>query len=287
MTAMACSARTGMRPTRSASSPCSWSRWLPRSGRGASGSRHDPGRIPARRRRAAAQPGRRTLTLVVRNTADRPIRSARTTTSPRPTVRSTSTAAAAHGMRLNIPSGTAVRFEPGQQRTVELVDYAGDRLAHRLPRPGQRRTRSRLIPPQRPPVPACTQREQGHPWQAFPAAPTPTCSAPTVGDRVRLADTDLLIEVERDYTLAAGGGLRDAQGRPLGYGEEVKFGGGKTIRDGMGQSQRSARPRRGRSGDDQCADHRPLGHRQGRHRPERTGASAPSAKPATPISSRA
>ena len=50
---------------------------------------------------------------------------------------------------------------------------------------------------------------------------------PTVGDRVRLADTDLGIEVERDYTLAAGG-----------YGEEVKFGGGKTIRDGMGQSQR-------------------------------------------------
>ncbi len=51
---------------------------------------------------------------------------------------------------------------------------------------------------------------------------------PTVGDRVRLADTDLLIEVERDYTLAAGG-----------YGEEVKFGGGKTIRDGMAQSQRT------------------------------------------------
>ena len=46
---------------------------------------------------------------------------------------------------------------------------------------------------------------------------------PTTGDRVRLADTELLIEVERDLTL---------------YGEEVKFGGGKTIRDGMGQSQR-------------------------------------------------
>ena len=46
---------------------------------------------------------------------------------------------------------------------------------------------------------------------------------PTVGDRVRLADTELWIEVEKDYTL---------------YGEEVKFGGGKVIRDGMGQSQR-------------------------------------------------
>lgn len=51
---------------------------------------------------------------------------------------------------------------------------------------------------------------------------------PTVGDRVRLADTGLLIEVEKDYTLAAGS-----------YGEEVKFGGGKTIRDGMAQSQRT------------------------------------------------
>ena len=47
---------------------------------------------------------------------------------------------------------------------------------------------------------------------------------PTVGDRVRLADTDLVIEVEKDFTV---------------YGEEVKFGGGKVIRDGMGQSQRT------------------------------------------------
>ncbi len=48
---------------------------------------------------------------------------------------------------------------------------------------------------------------------------------PTVGDRVRLADTELWIEVEKDFTI---------------YGEEVKFGGGKVIRDGMGQSQRNA-----------------------------------------------
>jgi len=46
---------------------------------------------------------------------------------------------------------------------------------------------------------------------------------PTTGDRVRLGDTGLLIEIESDHTI---------------YGEEVKFGGGKVIRDGMGQSQR-------------------------------------------------
>ncbi|GFE84201.1 urease subunit alpha [Steroidobacter agaridevorans] len=48
---------------------------------------------------------------------------------------------------------------------------------------------------------------------------------PTTGDRVRLGDTELIVEVERDHTI---------------YGEEVKFGGGKVIRDGMGQSQRTA-----------------------------------------------
>ena len=47
---------------------------------------------------------------------------------------------------------------------------------------------------------------------------------PTTGDRVRLADTELWIEIEKDFTT---------------YGEEVKFGGGKVIRDGMGQSQRN------------------------------------------------
>ncbi len=62
---------------------------------------------------------------------------------------------------------------------------------------------------------------------------------PTVGDRVRLADTELIAEVEADYTLRAGEGRTDAAGNPVGYGEEVKFGGGKTIRDGMAQSQRT------------------------------------------------
>ena len=62
---------------------------------------------------------------------------------------------------------------------------------------------------------------------------------PTVGDRLRLADTDLLVEVEADYTLRAGMGLTSADGSPSGYGKEVKFGGGKTIRDGMAQSQRT------------------------------------------------
>eukprot|EP01036_Dinobryon_divergens_P046246 gene46246-61846_t len=85
-------------------------------------------------------------------------------------------------MRLNIAAGTAVRFEPGQERSIELVALAGDPYAEMF--------------------------------------------GPTTGDRIRLADTELFIEIEKDHTT---------------YGEEVKFGGGKVIRDGMGQSQRAHR----------------------------------------------
>ena len=49
---------------------------------------------------------------------------------------------------------------------------------------------------------------------------------PTTGDRIRLADTELVVEIERDWTV---------------YGDEAKFGGGKVIRDGMGQSPKASR----------------------------------------------
>ena len=90
-------------------------------------------------------------------------------------------------MRLNIASGLAVRFEPGQQRTVELVDLAGDRIVSRLPRPGARE----LV------MATLGRRAYAEMY------------GPTVGDRLRLADTALIIEVEQDLTLRAGG-----------YGEE-------------------------------------------------------------------
>ena len=67
---------------------------------------------------------------------------------------------------------------------------------------------------------------------------------PTTGDKVRLADTDLWIEVEKDFTT---------------YGEEVKFGGGKVIRDGMGQGQMGDRESRYR-----YQSRQDLRHRQGR-----------------------
>ena len=73
-------------------------------------------------------PGRRTLTLVVQNTADRPIQVGSHYHFAETNGALGFDRAAAQGMRLNIGSGLAVRFEPGQERTVELVDYAGDRV---------------------------------------------------------------------------------------------------------------------------------------------------------------
>ena len=72
-------------------------------------------------------PGRRTLTLVVENSGDRPIQVGSHYHFAETNAALQFDRAAARGMRLNIASSTAVRFEPGQQRTVELVDFGGDR----------------------------------------------------------------------------------------------------------------------------------------------------------------
>jgi urease subunit beta len=74
--------------------------------------------------------GRRTCTLVVQNASDRPIQVGSHYHFAETNAGLDFDRAAAHGMRLNIASGMAVRFEPGQQRTVELVDYAGDRVVY-------------------------------------------------------------------------------------------------------------------------------------------------------------
>lgn len=74
--------------------------------------------------------GRRTVTLVVQNTGDRPIQVGSHYHFEETNAALRFDRGAARGMRLNITSGTAVRFEPGQQRTVELVDYAGARKVY-------------------------------------------------------------------------------------------------------------------------------------------------------------
>ena len=74
--------------------------------------------------------GRRTVTVVVQNTSDRPIQVGSHYHFAETNAALGFERDAARGMRLNIASGLAVRFEPGQQRTVELVEFAGDRIVY-------------------------------------------------------------------------------------------------------------------------------------------------------------
>ena len=74
--------------------------------------------------------GRRTITAVVENSGDRPIQVGSHYHFAETNGALVFDRASARGMRLNIASGTAMRFEPGQQRTVELVDFAGDRQVY-------------------------------------------------------------------------------------------------------------------------------------------------------------
>ena len=73
---------------------------------------------------------RRTVTVAVENTGDRPIQVGSHYHFAETNAALRFDRDAARGMRLDIASGTAVRFEPGQQRTVTLVDYAGERVVH-------------------------------------------------------------------------------------------------------------------------------------------------------------
>jgi urease subunit beta len=74
--------------------------------------------------------GRRTLTLVVKNTGDRPIQVGSHYHFAETNAALDFDRIAARGMRLDIASGTAVRFEPGQDRSINLVDYAGSRTVY-------------------------------------------------------------------------------------------------------------------------------------------------------------
>ena len=138
--------------------------------------------------------------------------------------------AAAYGFRLNIPAGTAVRFEPGESKTVSLCALGGSKVATG----GNGLASGPITESKRDAVlAAAIQRGFQHePTAANSTLPPPlpyrmdrvryaAAYGPTTGDMIRLGDTSLLIEIERDFTQ---------------YGDECVFGGGKTIREGMAQA---------------------------------------------------
>ena len=172
-----------------------------------------PGELPRRAGDHVLNPGRRTTTFASQNSGDRPIQVgshyhfAETNAALRFDRDSGARHAPEHrrGHRRALRARTAADGRAGRpRRRAQVFGFRG--LVWALCRKGEAR--------------------DGHDLAAPAYA---EMFGPTVGDRVRLADTGLVVEVEDDYTLRAGG-----------YGEEVKFGGGKTIRDGMGQSQRVA-----------------------------------------------
>jgi len=142
--------------------------------------------------------------------------------------------ALAYGRRLNICSGTAVRFEPGESKTVSLVEIGGAKVI----RGGNNLVDGVVAEVGKPPVEVMEKisalsfchvasTSTGGEHTKMSRTAYAKTFGPTTGDRVRLGDTALVIEVE--YDLVAGSDK-------VGYGDEVKFGGGKVIRDGMGQA---------------------------------------------------
>lgn len=137
---------------------------------------------------------------------------------------------AAIGFRLDIPAGTSVRFEPGDTRTVTLVEIGGGKVVRGgnglvegvvdASRTGEIVERLQTAGFAHKPEPAA---DQGLVIEAcrMDRAAYATMFGPTVGDLVRLGSTDLWVKVEKDFTV---------------FGDECKFGGGKTLREGMGQA---------------------------------------------------
>jgi urease subunit beta len=97
---------------------------------GPSSSAEAPGALLVEDGELELNPGRPTASVVVENTGDRPIQVGSHYHFAETNAALRFDRAAARGMRLNIASGTAVRFEPGQQRSVELVAFGGDRIVH-------------------------------------------------------------------------------------------------------------------------------------------------------------
>ncbi|KAJ9629929.1 Urease [Taxawa tesnikishii (nom. ined.)] len=177
--------------------------------------------IPVKEGRIVLNEGRKRIRLKVTSKGDRPIQ-----TNPQlqfDRVR-------AHGFRLDIAAGTSIRFEPGDTKTVTLVQIGGNQIIK-----GGNGLASGSIHDESVASRILENLQKG----GFLHEPEPMGDAahidmfsmerqayvsmfgPTTGDLVRLGATDLWIRVEKDFTR---------------YGDECSFGGGKTIRDGMGQA---------------------------------------------------
>ncbi|KAF9358015.1 Urease [Mortierella sp. AD094] len=193
-------------------------------------SQHPPGAIITAPGTLTINKGRQRLRLEITNTGDRPI----LVGSHFHLIEANSALlmdrALAYGRRLDIPAGSAIRFEPGEKHTVTTVSIAGKKRIS-----GGNNLATGYVDPDRlqeimsdlvarnfmhmTQSPSLNEKEI--PEYQIPREVYQSFYGPTVGDRVRLGDSDLWIEIEKDFTH---------------YGDECKFGGGKVLREGMGQT---------------------------------------------------
>ncbi|XP_071946191.1 urease subunit alpha-like isoform X1 [Antedon mediterranea] len=169
--------------------------------------------------------GRRSDVLTVVNTCDRPIQIGSHYHFVEANRYLIFDRVRAYGMSLNIAAGTAVRFEPGESKNVYLVEIGGNRVIR-----GGNGIADGVVTPERLSSIKETLEQFGHKKQEeifqtkfnfiSPMIYAQTYG-PTIGDKVRLGDTSLIIEVEKNFAV---------------YGDECKFGGGKVFREGMGQA---------------------------------------------------
>ncbi|KAM7310303.1 urease subunit alpha isoform X2 [Ixodes scapularis] len=189
--------------------------------------RSPPGEVIPGKGDVTLNAGRRMIILKVVNTSDRPVQVGSHYHFTETSKYLVFDRKKAYGMRLNIPAGTSVRFEPGDERSVPLVEIAGFQIV----RGGNNLCDGKVDIKNLPQVMKRVYTngfghikqktvDEGKPHRMTRA--NYICHfGPTVGDKVKLADTCLVVEVEKDHT---------------SYGDEVMFGGGKVIRDGMGQA---------------------------------------------------
>lgn len=186
-----------------------------------------PGAVVAVKGRCTLNPGRKYKQLKVTNKGDRPIQVGSHYHFIETNPLLEFDRSEAYGYRLNIIAGTAVRFEPGDSKTVNIVEIGGEKCIS-----GGNFMATGKLKVSCPDSVLKQLLDCGFAHVPVPKLPAPEpCTVdraayastfgPTTGDLVRLGDTDLWIKVEKDYNV---------------YGDECKFGGGKTLREGMGQA---------------------------------------------------
>ncbi|KAK7984175.1 HEC/Ndc80p family protein [Apiospora arundinis] len=190
-----------------------------------------PGALVAVKGRIALNQGRRRVRLRVTSRGDRPIQVGSHYHFVETNPQLAFDRKRAYGFRLDIPAGTSVRFEPGDTKTVTLVEIGGNRVI----RGGNHLATGKVDlaraddiisklqqagfahAPEEPVGDMTTQIEA----YTLDRSAYMTMFGPTTGDLVKLGSTDLWIKVEKDLAV---------------HGDECKFGGGKTLREGMGQA---------------------------------------------------